>query len=289
MNEEVQERPPDGEFKIYRQPELRRITASLLANGAILVVGEQGSGKSVLRSAVIKKLSDDGFLVASVEPTTLKQMMTEICFCLDIPTETLQGKSLTIEKLKIAIAKRSVGIADFFKENTAFLILDDAQSCDRKFRFWLKKLRRQGVPMLVLATNPPRSDIFIRIPRIELRPLPERAIREIMESAAIERAIALLPTDLSKLQQRAGGNPMLAIRAIEEEYLGLNFEGADHRRYFDITPLISVIGVLFIIMRFIGLGTNNEGLYIFGGISAAIFLGVYRLLDSLPREERRIR
>ncbi len=282
MNEEVEERPPDGEFKIYRQPELRRITASLLANGAILVVGEEGSGKSVLGSAVIKKLSDDGFLVASVEPTTLKQMMTEICFCLDIPTETLQGKSLTIEKLKIAIA-------DFFKENTAFLILDDAQRCDRKFRFWLKKLRRQGVPMLVLATDPPRSDIFIRIPRIELRPLPERAIREIMESAAVERAIALLPTDLSKLQQRAGGNPMLAIRAIEEEYLGLNFEGADHRRYFDITPLISVIGVLFIIMRFIGLGTNNEGLYIFGGINAAIFLVVYRLLDSLPREERRIR
>jgi hypothetical protein len=54
---------------------------------------------------------------------------------------------------------------------------------------------------------------------------------------------------------------MLAIRAIEEEYLGLDIEGADHRRYFDITPLILVVGVIFVIMRFIGLGTNDQALY----------------------------
>ncbi|MDM3845965.1 MAG: hypothetical protein PT116_13185 [Aphanizomenon gracile PMC638.10] len=42
-------------------------------------------------------------------------------------------------------------------------------------------------------------------------------------------------------------------------------------------------------MRFIGLGTNDQALYIFGGIAAAIFLGLSRLLYSLPQEERRIR
>ncbi|UUO17234.1 hypothetical protein [Dolichospermum heterosporum] len=30
------------EFQIYRQAELNRTTASLLANGAILIVGEEG-------------------------------------------------------------------------------------------------------------------------------------------------------------------------------------------------------------------------------------------------------
>jgi hypothetical protein len=81
---------------------------------------------------------------------------------------------------------------------------------------------------------------------------------------------------------------MLAIRAIEEECLGLDIEGADHRRYFDITPLILVVGLIFVIMRFIGLGTNDQALYIFG-IAAAIFLGLSQLLYSLPQEERRIR
>ena len=47
-NEE--EELPAGEFTIYRQAELNRTTASLLANGAILIVGEEGSGKSVSNS-----------------------------------------------------------------------------------------------------------------------------------------------------------------------------------------------------------------------------------------------
>lgn len=279
-NEEPELDP--GDFIIYRQAELNRTTASLLANGAILIVGEEGSGKSVLGNAVVERLTDEGFLVAFVEPTTPKQMLLEITQQFELPTEDIEGKNLTMDKLKRAIAQ-------FLSENTAFIVLDDAQSCDMKFRIWLKQLRRKGVPMLVLATDPPRSDIFINIPRIELKPLPEKAIRQIMKSAAQERMIDLSAADLSKLQERAGGNPMLAIRAIEEEYLGLDIEGADHRRYFDITPLILVVGVIFVIMRFIGLGTGDQALYIFGGIAAAIFLGLSRLLYSLPQEERRIR
>lgn len=245
-------------------------------------MGEEGSGKSVLGNAVVERLTCDGFLVAFVEPTTPKQMLLEITQQFELPTEDIEGKNLTVDKLKRVIA-------EFLGENTAFIVLDDAQSCDMKFRIWLKQLRRKGVPMLVLATDPPRSDIFINIPRIELKPLPERTIREIMKCAAQERSIDLSSADLSKLQERAGGNPMLAIRSIEEEYLGLDIEGADHRRYFDITPLILVVGVIFIIMRFIGLGTNNQSLYIFGGISAAVFLGLFRLFYILPNEERRIR
>jgi hypothetical protein len=281
LTNEDEETPP-GEFIIYRQAELNRVTASLLANSAILIVGEEGSGKSVLGNAVVEKLINDGFLVAFIEPTTPKQMLVEICHQFEIPTEDLEGKSLTVEKLKGAIA-------NFLGENTAFIILDDAQTCDLKFRLWLKQLRRKNIPMLIMATDPPWSDIFINIPRIELRPLPEKAIREIMRSAAAERMIDLSSADLAKLQERAGGNPMLAIRAIEEEYLGLDIEGADHRRYFDITPLILVVGIIFVVMRFIGLGTGDQALYIFGGIAAAIFIGLSRLLYSLPQEERKIR
>jgi len=267
---------------IYRQVEFQRIIASLLGDSAILVVGEEGSGKSVLANAVVDKLTNDGFLVASIEPTTPKQMLTHICEEFSIPTEDLEGKNLTVDKLKIAIA-------EFFSNNTAFIILDDAHNCDMKFRIWLKQLRRQKVPMLILATNPPRSDLFLNLARIELKPLPEKAIREIMKTAVIERKINnLSDADLAKLQERAGGNPMLAIRAIEEEYLGLDIEGADHRRYFDITPLILVLGVVFMIMRFIGLGTSDQALYIFSGIAAAIFLGLSRLLYNLPGENRRM-
>jgi hypothetical protein len=274
--------PTPGDFKIYRQAELNRTTASLKANGAILIAGEDGSGKSVLAGAVVENLQSEGFMVASIEPATPKQMLLEIAHQFEIPTEDLEGKSLTADKLKRAIAT-------FLESNTAFIVLDDAHCCDAKFRMWLKQLRRSNVPMLLLATDPPRTDIFINIPRIELKPLPEYAIREIMIQAAAERAIALKPSELAKLQERAGGNPMLASRAVDEEYLGLDIEGADHRRYFDITPLILLAGIAFVVMRFIGLGTNDQALYIFGGIAAAVFLGISRLLYNLPPEDRRIR
>jgi hypothetical protein len=39
--------------------------------------------------------------------------------------------------------------------------------------------------MLLAATNPPRTDLFIYVPRIELKPLAEYQIRDLMEKEAI--------------------------------------------------------------------------------------------------------
>jgi hypothetical protein len=267
---------------VYRQQELSRIIAALLANGSILVVGEEGCGKSVLASFIAEKLVLDGFTVAFVQPATPKQMLIEIAYRLGIEIQNLEGKALSVDKLKNAIAF-------FLSKNTAVLIIDDASSCSLQFRMWLKELHRMKTPLLLFATDPPRSDIFFCLPSIRLKPLPEYAIREIMKQAAFERGLSLSHSQLASLQERAGGNPMFAQRAVEEEYLGLEVEGADHRRYLDITPFILLAGVGFVVMRSIGLGTNNQALYIFSSIAAALFLGVSRLFYNLPRESRRIR
>lgn len=270
------------EARFYRADVLNRSSASLLANGSILIAGEEGSGKTVLAGAVKEKLESEGFTVVMVEPATPKQMLLEMAEQLGVELQSLEGKSLTGDQLKRAIALH-------LDTNTAFLIIDDAHSCDSRFRMWLKQLRKQGAPMMLLATDPPRSDIFIAVPRIELSGLPDYAIRELMEQSALERGINLTNSTLARLQERAGGNPMLAVRAIEEEYLGLDVEEGDHRRYFDITPIILLAGVGFMIMRFIGLGTGDRNLYIFSGIAAAVFLGLSRVLYGLPGDSRRIR
>lgn len=274
--------PVASTFRHYREMELRRILAALKANSSILVAGEEGCGKSVLYNAVYEQLSNEGFTVAMSEPATPKQMLIEIAEQLGVDTVTLEGKPLTVDQLQRAIATH-------FESNIAFLVIDDAHTCELKFRIWLKTLKRQGVPMLLLATDPPKSDVFINLPRIELAPLPEYAIRELMETAAMDRGINLKPHELARLQERVGGNPMLAVRVIDEEYLGLDIEAGDHRRYQDATPLVMLAGVFFVVIRFIGLGTSNQALYIFGGVLATVFLGVSRLLYNLPGESRRIK
>lgn len=268
-------------FRLYRQTEVQRAIASLKANSPILITGEEGSGKSVLKEAVRETLSDEGFTVASIELATTKQMLLDMCEQLGIDTYNLEGKSLTADGLKNAIATH-------FQNEVAFLLVDDAHSLPMQFRQWLKSLKRQGVPMLLLATDPPRSDVFLNLPRIELKPLPEYAIRELMEQAALDRGLQLANHQLARLQERTGGNPMLAQRVVDEEYLGLDNETGDHRRYFDITPLILLAGTGFIMLRFFALGTNNPSLYIMTGAIGALFLGVSRILYSLPKDSRRI-
>ncbi len=280
----VTSQPPSAvttAFRYYRILELQRVVASLKANAPILIIGGEGSGKSVLAKAVVAQLKDEGFTVADIEPATPKHMLTEIAEQLDVETRNLEGKVISMEDLKWAIAQ-------YFRENTAFLVVDDAHKCDAKFRDWLKALKRQGVPMLLLATNPPMSDVFFNLPRIGLSPLPEYAIREVMEQAALERGIHLKPHELAKLQQRTGGNPLLAKRVIDEEYLGLDIEAGDHHRYFDGTPVILLLGIVFMASRFLARGLNDPTLYAISGVASAIFIGLSRLSYSLPKESKRI-
>jgi energy-coupling factor transporter ATP-binding protein EcfA2 len=267
--------------KCYRQEELRRVLAALRANNPVLVVGEEGSGKSELAKAIVQQLSSEEFTAILLEPASSKQVLINIAKGLEIDCHNLEGKALTADGLKQAIA-------NYFEHQTAFLIFDDAQTYESKFRMWLKALVRQGVPILALATNPPKTDVFVNLPRIELEPLPEYAIRELMEMAALDKGISLKPHEMATLQERAGGNPMLAQRAIKEEHIGLEVEAGDHKRYIDITPLILAIGVLLIAVRFLARGIDDKTLYIISGVGGALFMGFSRVFYSLPKEGRRM-
>ncbi|MDF5723703.1 MAG: ATP-binding protein [Rhizonema sp. PD37] len=270
----------EPEFRLYRTDEFNRIVASLLANDSILVAGERGSGKSVLATAVLSKLKDDGFNVAFVEPATTKHMLLKISEQLGVETQSKIGKSLTIDQLKQKIENS-------LKENVAFLIVDDCQNCDSRFRHWLKQLKKLRVPILLLATDPPGTDVFSNMPPLILNPLPEYAILDLMEQTALERGLNLKNSDKARLQQRAGGNPMQAQRVIDEEYSGSEVESADI--YMDITPLILIVVVGLMVLKFVGLGTNNHNLYLVLGIGAPVFLGVSHLLYSLPQNSGRVR
>jgi hypothetical protein len=270
-------------FRIYRLEEKARILAALKADGSILIAGEEGIGKTILIDAVCTDLTEEGYTVAFLPvPATQRQMLIAICEQLELDTIDLEGKSLTVEKLKWAIG-------DHLRENrSTFLVFDDAHQLDPKFRSWLKGLQRQGVSLLLAATKPPRTDVFLNTPALILRPLSDLYIRDLMLAAAQARELELSNSQIADLQQRSGGNPALAVRAIDEEYLGLEVEAGDRVDYFDVTPLLILVGTGFVMARFYAIGTDSRLLYVVAGMGGALLIGVTYMLRTLPKDSRRV-
>lgn len=267
--------------RMYRAQEKRRIIAALQADSSLLVVGEAGCGKTTLRQFVASEMQELGFLVAVSQPATAKQTLLSIAEQLGVDTETLEGKALTTQGLQETIT-------EFLSENTSFLICDDAHRLQLQIRCWLEKLHALGQPVLMFAANPPARDIFLKLPRIELQPLGEREIREIMKEAAAEIGLDLSDAQLAHLQERCGGNPMLAKRVVQEEYLGLDDTNPDHTQWIDGTPFLLAGLMLLVIVRFIGLGFNSTSLYLIGGI-LTVAVGIVRMMFySLPRKSQRL-
>lgn len=244
----------------YREGQKRRIVAILQANSSVLVVGETGCGKTTLAKNILLEVQEIRFIAALCEPAaTSKQFLIKVAKELGVDIENLDGKRLTTEELQEAIA-------EFLSKTSAFLICDDAHRYGVGIRYWLEKLYEAGQPMVLLADYPPKKDIFVKLPPMELFPLGDRQIREIMREKAAELSVELSNTQLAHLQERCGGNPMLAERVVDEEHLGVDESSPDHTQWVDITPVVIAALMCLIIIRFLGLGFNSLTLYLVGGI-----------------------
>ena len=77
------------------------------------------------------------------------------------------------------------------------LLVDDAHRLPVSLRVWLEQLLAQGQPIVLLVTQPPRKDIFLKLPHLELKPLEHTQIRELRREAAERQNLALSPAQLA--------------------------------------------------------------------------------------------
>ena len=91
-----------------------------------------------------------------------------------------------------------------------------------------------------------------------------------MKDEAAQLGLQLTDSRLAELQTLAGRNPAIARKVIRRERLGMNPDKVEHSQYLDISPLVMAALACLAIVRFIGMGTGNKGLYIVGGIAMMI-------------------
>ena len=270
--------------RLYRSTEQKIAIAALEKGESLLLVGEQGCGKTHLAKSLIQAVEAQNIPSILLNGSnSLKEFVAALAEAVGLDPYTETGSIAPSTKLRPEIEAlyrtKSIKTAP---------IIDNAHSLTKTLREWLSSLLDLGVRTILLATRPPNKDIFRRLPRIELEPLPEDDMRDLMLAAAQRRSLTLTPATLADLLQRVGGNPQLAVRVVQEEYLQLQHIAPDHTRFIDATPFVLAIAGGMVMLRYIGLGTGNQNLYLLGGMSTAFIIVFRGLLYQVPKRGSRL-
>jgi hypothetical protein len=216
-------------------------------------------------------LNSDYAIATATYKGSGKKFFKAIAEQLDIPTtetkydrngEPTGEKEMTMDALKEEIALNCL-------PNTC-LIFPEAKRLTTGVRYWLEDLMNNGVRVVCFAVVNPNRDIFLDMIEIEIKPPDDSQIRATMKDEAQLLGMNLTDSRLAELQTLAGRNPAIARKVIRRERLGMNPDKVEHSQYLDISPLVMAALACLAIVRFIGMGTGNKGLYIVGGIAMMV-------------------
>ncbi len=216
-----------------------------------------------------EELNSDYAIASATYKGSGKKFFQAIAEQLDIPTtetkydrngEPTGEKEMTMDVLKEEIALNC-------SPNTC-LIFPEAKRLTTGIRYWLEDLMANGVRVVCFAVVNPQRDIFLEMIEVELELPGDHHIRSIMSAEADRLGLQISRTRLAELQPLAGRNPMLARKVIRNEQLGLSQKAKpEHTQYLVIMPILIAMLMAFGVVRFIGMGTKNKSLYIFGGVA----------------------
>lgn len=210
--------------------------------------------------------------------------MRQLAESLDCPIHSLtedgdDGKPLTARQLKDEIA---------LNLGNKILIADRIHKWNAGLKGWLEDLYEEGYTLLLLGDRRDLEGVLFKIPRLELQPLTDLQIRTFIWNKAVSLGIQLTPPKAAELASRAGGNPLLAERLVQEIQQGLdNTNTQDSGKYRDITPFVIAIMGLVGATRFIGLATGDTMLRVIGGVAITLFFSIRSLRLLFPKENKR--
>jgi hypothetical protein len=234
------------------------VVKAIAAGNSVIVLGEAGTGKTDFALALHEEMSGEFNSAIATYKGSLKKFFIAIAMQLDCPTENEQNRPLTVDALKQEILENA-------GEDT-LLIFPEAKRLTTSIRYWIEDMISAGAKVVCFAVANPGKDIFLDMLEIELSLPSDAHIRLVMAAEAQRQGLQIDKSRLAELQPLAGRNPMLARKIIRNEKLGLKQDKPEHTNYVVIMPVIIAMLFSFAIVRFVGLGTGNQGLYITGGV-----------------------
>ncbi|GFE71378.1 sigma 54-interacting transcriptional regulator [Chroococcus sp. FPU101] len=225
---------------------------------SILVIGEAGMGMEELAQQIHQSFLKQRQTIIASYKGGRKTFFQNIANQLNIPLTDERDKFLTIEQLQTEI--------NLNLTRQALLIFPHAERLTPSIRFWIEEMIAKGAVIVLFALKNLKKDIFLQMVDLELEFPSDQYIRQVMAQEAENKGLELSDSQLAQLQPQAGKNPLLAKQVIARQALGVAHKAKpNHTQYIVIMP--AIIGALLCVgmLRMIGLGTHNRGLYITSG------------------------
>jgi hypothetical protein len=263
---------------LVRPDQWAQLNEAIGAGQSVLVTGEVGLVGELPQALVCHWRGGRAVVLATYKGSG-KKFFEAIAEQLGIPTmedrlgrdgEVVGEKPMTLDALKDEVLA-NVG-------EGVLMVLPEAKRLTTGIRYWLEDAIGAGVVVVCFAVVSPGRDIYLDMLELELEPPSELEIRGVMEREARRQGVELGRSRLAALQPLAGRNPMLARKVVRNERLGLNRRSdPQHTQYIVIMPLLLATLFGFAVLRFVGMGTGNKGLYITGGICLVVAMALKQL------------
>ena len=252
-----------------------------------MVIGDAGCGKTTLAEEIRTRLTCKSAIATwTNQGETLGKLCEDLGIALQTDKVTTSGK--VTGKRNKSNNELKAELKDFVKTNKTVLFADNAHDYGKAMLTILQQLMDLGAVLVLLSVSSSKKGLWLKCAEIILETPSEAQIREIISKYAVARGIRLSPPDINNLQRYAGGNPMLAIAAVQDESLALRDETQSKAVYVDIAPFVNCFLMSLGVLRFYGMGTGDRGLYIIGGVLFLVGLALSRFMAQLNKKTKRL-
>ena len=243
-------KPKDKPNKVsrgFRQDLVLKIARLLKQGQSLFIKGEAGSGKTYLAEAIARELKSQELPVAMLSPGTAKEILIGVAESLGIDPNNENDKPLSTTALRDEITEH-------LKIRNCFLICDNLPQIPAALRLWLDKLYVEGQPILATGKLKPEKDIIFKLVGMELEPLEDEAIENLINKTAHDLGIGVNSRELC---QKCSGNPGIAIKLVKEANLleqGLDIKQnePEHQRWFSLDVWLILIIAALSLARYAG-------------------------------------
>lgn len=244
----------------------KEILPRLKTNRPFYLVGQRGIGKTAILKWAYEHYEGKKLFIGCGE--TYGQLVKEIA--------TVQGQDLLSKKTVTEIEK------ELLKMEPITLFLDELERATPKQARLLKALN-EFWPIYLAGIQPFRDEIKVILwgkSEIRIQPI-EKKYRHLFAEHCIQETGSL--TDLTTLIQTSRGIPARYWATSRGEPLKNDYERVDGEE-INIAPMLFLILVGIVLMRYLGRATDDKTLYLLGSILMGLSVLFRMMVYTLTRK-----